>query len=107
MSQVFFSYSRFLENVKTNVARKAVKTKSLTFVIIYLIFQFLTLKLERPAIVEAMSFGKYEKTHVCNLKKFKVYGGLSDENMIELVERYECQFQSLFLHCLQKRYQSK
>lgn len=48
--------------------------------------QFLTLKLERPAIVESISFGKFEKTHVCNLKKFKVYGGLSDENMLELLE---------------------
>lgn len=35
-----------------------------------------------------ITFGKYEKTHVCNLKKFKVYGGLHDENMIELLERY-------------------
>ncbi|KAK2151233.1 hypothetical protein LSH36_371g00004 [Paralvinella palmiformis] len=33
-----------------------------------------------------IKFGKYEKTHVCNLRKFKVYGGLSDENMIELLE---------------------
>lgn len=49
--------------------------------------QFLTLKLERPAIVKTITFGKYEKTHVCNLKKFKVFGGLNDENMVELVER--------------------
>ncbi|XP_064633309.1 muskelin-like [Lineus longissimus] len=48
--------------------------------------QFLTLKLELPAIVETITFGKFEKTHVCNLKKFKIYGGLSDQNMIELLE---------------------
>ncbi|KAI0218378.1 Muskelin [Lamellibrachia satsuma] len=48
--------------------------------------QFLTLKLERPAIIEAITFGKYEKTHVCNLKKFKIYGGLNDEHMIELLD---------------------
>lgn len=48
--------------------------------------QFLVLKLERPSIVETITFGKYEKTHVCNLKKFKIYGGLTDENMIELLE---------------------
>ncbi|KAL3852859.1 hypothetical protein ACJMK2_016468 [Sinanodonta woodiana] len=48
--------------------------------------QFLILKLEHAAIVEAITFGKYEKTHVCNLKKFKVYGGLGDEHMIELLE---------------------
>ncbi|KAK3101684.1 hypothetical protein FSP39_005447 [Pinctada imbricata] len=48
--------------------------------------QFITLKLERPAVVESISFGKYEKTHVCNLKKFKVLGGLSDGHMVELLE---------------------
>jgi len=26
--------------------------------------------------------------HVCNVKKFMVYGGLSEENMIELIERF-------------------
>ncbi|KAL5014601.1 hypothetical protein ScPMuIL_008871 [Solemya velum] len=48
--------------------------------------QYLILKLERPAIVEAISFGKYEKTHVCNLKKFKIFGGLGDDHMVELLE---------------------
>ncbi|KAK7873640.1 hypothetical protein R5R35_009328 [Gryllus longicercus] len=48
--------------------------------------QFITLKLQRHSIVVSITFGKYEKTHVCNLKKFKVYGGLSDENMTELLE---------------------
>ncbi|KAL4226060.1 Muskelin 1 [Mactra antiquata] len=48
--------------------------------------QFLILKLEQPAIVDSITFGKYEKTHVCNLKKFKVYGGLTDDHMIELLE---------------------
>ncbi|XP_048465952.1 muskelin [Rhincodon typus] len=47
--------------------------------------QYLILKLERPAIVQSVTFGKYEKTHVCNLKKFKVYGGMSEENMTELL----------------------
>ncbi|ELU02476.1 hypothetical protein CAPTEDRAFT_169790 [Capitella teleta] len=48
--------------------------------------QFLTLKLEKAAIVQSIVFGKYEKTHVCNLKKFKVMGGLSEDSMIELLE---------------------
>ena len=52
----------------------------------YFFLQYLTLKLQRPAIVQTIKFGKYEKTHVCNLKMFKIYGGLSDENMIELIE---------------------
>ncbi|KAL6069219.1 hypothetical protein STEG23_019678, partial [Scotinomys teguina] len=46
---------------------------------------YLILKLERPAIVQNITFGKYEKTHVCNLKKFKVFGGMNEENMTELL----------------------
>ncbi|XP_044534950.1 muskelin [Gracilinanus agilis] len=49
--------------------------------------QYLILKLERPAIVQSITFGKYEKTHVCNLKKFKVFGGMNEENMTELLSR--------------------
>lgn len=49
--------------------------------------QYLMLKMERPAIVQSITFGKYEKTHVCNLKKFKVFGGMSEENMTELLSR--------------------
>ncbi|XP_049964033.1 muskelin isoform X1 [Schistocerca serialis cubense] len=48
--------------------------------------QYLTLKLQHFAIVLSITFGKYEKTHVCNLKKFKVFGGVTDENMIELLD---------------------
>ncbi|XP_033208683.1 muskelin isoform X2 [Belonocnema kinseyi] len=48
--------------------------------------QYLVLKLQQPAIVQTITFGKYEKTHVCNIKKFKVYGGLEEENMMELLE---------------------
>ncbi|XP_027058035.1 muskelin-like [Pocillopora damicornis] len=48
--------------------------------------QFLILKLEKPAIVMTITFGKYEKTHVCNLRKFKIYGGLNDEHMTELLQ---------------------
>ncbi|KAG8180418.1 hypothetical protein JTE90_022767 [Oedothorax gibbosus] len=48
--------------------------------------QFLVLKLYSPAVVQSISFGKYEKSHVCNMKKFKVYGGLSEDSMVELLE---------------------
>lgn len=54
---------------------------------VILVFQFLILKLQCPAVVKTITFGKYEKTHVCNIKKFKVYGGLEPENMMELLER--------------------
>ncbi|ALC41608.1 muskelin, partial [Drosophila busckii] len=48
--------------------------------------QYLTLKLKRPAIVKKIKFGKFEKSHVCNIKKFRVFGGLEDEHMVLLLE---------------------
>jgi len=51
-------------------------------------FQFLLLKLLKPAIVKSIVFGKYEKTHVCNVKKLKVLGGLTKDILIELLDRY-------------------
>lgn len=48
--------------------------------------QFLLLKLKRPAIVQKVKFGKFEKSHVCNLKKFRVYGGLDENQMMLLLE---------------------
>lgn len=52
------------------------------------LFQFLILKLTKPAIVKAITFGKYEKNHVCNLKKFKVFGGITEDHMIELLDTW-------------------
>lgn len=49
--------------------------------------QYLILKLQSPSVVKYITFGKYEKTHVCNIKKFKIFGGLEPENMMELLER--------------------
>ena len=51
--------------------------------------QFILLKLERASLIESITFGKYEKTHVCNLKKFCIYGGLHPENLVELLNRYK------------------
>ncbi|XP_001607967.2 muskelin [Nasonia vitripennis] len=48
--------------------------------------QNIILKLQQPSIVKTITFGKFEKAHVCNIRKFKVYGGLEPENMMELVE---------------------
>jgi len=48
--------------------------------------QYLVLRLERPAIVTSLSFGKYEKTHVCNLKRFQVLGGMEEDNMLDLLD---------------------
>lgn len=48
--------------------------------------QFLILKLSKPAVVKSITFGKYEKNHVCNLKKFKIFGGMTEERMMELLD---------------------
>uniref|UniRef100_A0A336KGX1 CSON006912 protein n=1 Tax=Culicoides sonorensis TaxID=179676 RepID=A0A336KGX1_CULSO len=48
--------------------------------------QYLILKLQRPSIVKKVKFGKYEKAHVCNLKKFKIYGGLDETCAVLLLE---------------------
>ncbi|KAI3652008.1 hypothetical protein MP228_003311 [Amoeboaphelidium protococcarum] len=47
--------------------------------------QFLLLRLEDDTgVVTAIKFGKYHKQHVCNLKEFKVYGGMDPDNLTEL-----------------------
>lgn len=43
------------------------------------------LKLERPAVVHSITFGKYHKIHVCNLKEFRVLGGPSPSRLTELL----------------------
>ncbi|KAK6643717.1 hypothetical protein RUM43_005227 [Polyplax serrata] len=48
--------------------------------------EFLILKLRYPSLVESITFGKYEKTHICNLKKFKIYGGMTDICSLELLD---------------------
>lgn len=39
--------------------------------------QYLILKLEKPAILKKIYFGKFHKSHPCNLKDFKIYGSAS------------------------------
>jgi len=39
--------------------------------------QFLVLGLREPALVETITFGKFYKNHVCNLREFKVFVGSS------------------------------
>ncbi|XP_067928019.1 muskelin-like isoform X2 [Watersipora subatra] len=48
--------------------------------------QYLMLKLEKMSVLASIKFGKFEKTHVCNLKRFKVYAGLTEDNLIEILE---------------------
>ncbi|XP_072181671.1 muskelin-like [Diadema setosum] len=47
--------------------------------------QFIILRLEKCSLVDSITFGKYEKSNVCNLRKFVIYGGLTVEHMVELV----------------------
>jgi len=47
--------------------------------------QFLTLRLEQPAIVGTILFGKYHKGHICNLKEFRVYCGQTEDSMVEVL----------------------
>ncbi|KAJ1680395.1 hypothetical protein EV182_000116 [Spiromyces aspiralis] len=47
--------------------------------------QYITLVLDRPAFVRSILFGKHFKPHACNLKEFKVYGGMSPDCMVELL----------------------
>jgi hypothetical protein len=39
--------------------------------------KFLMFKLSQPAIVTEVRFGKYENPHVCNLRHFKIFGGMT------------------------------
>ncbi|KAF9929588.1 Muskelin 1, intracellular mediator containing kelch motif [Modicella reniformis] len=47
--------------------------------------QYIMLKLKTMATAHTITFGKYNKVHVCNLKEFKVFGGLTTSNMTELL----------------------
>lgn len=85
----------------STITRRYVSHISLSRYAIYLIgsaFQYLILKLQSPSVVKHITFGKYEKTHVCNIKKFKIFGGLEPENMMELLERFVDDY-SLHISC--------
>ncbi|EMR11840.1 hypothetical protein PNEG_00263 [Pneumocystis murina B123] len=44
--------------------------------------QYIIIKLNQLSIVKEITFGKYYKPHVCNLKELKVYGGPSRNSML-------------------------
>jgi len=48
--------------------------------------QFITLKLHRVSIVKGIKFGKYEKAHVCNIKKFRIYAGIDPGSLMQVFE---------------------
>ena len=47
--------------------------------------QFITCRFSSPVILSSILFGKYHKMHVCNLKEFKVFGGMSEDKVVELL----------------------
>ncbi|KAI8332241.1 muskelin-like protein [Chlamydoabsidia padenii] len=47
--------------------------------------QFITLRFSSPVVARTITFGKFHRAHVCNLKEFKIYGGYSDKNLMELL----------------------
>ncbi|KAF1802153.1 Muskelin N-terminus-domain-containing protein [Mucor lusitanicus] len=49
--------------------------------------QYVTIKLEKPAVACEILFGKFHRSHVCNLKEFKIYGGLDPHDMKELLHK--------------------
>ncbi|GAA5807665.1 hypothetical protein MFLAVUS_001036 [Mucor flavus] len=48
--------------------------------------QYVTIKFDNPVVARSITFGKFHKGHVCNLKEFKVYGGMDpQDDMIEIL----------------------
>ncbi|VDC07695.1 unnamed protein product [Peniophora sp. CBMAI 1063] len=47
--------------------------------------QWLLLRLENPGIIYNITFGKYYKSHPCNMKEFKVLIGMEESDMTEVL----------------------
>ena len=52
--------------------------------------QYLLLRLDQPAVVQSITFGKFEKSHACNLKRFQVLGGMDSSHLNLLCEGCVC-----------------
>ncbi|KAF9073645.1 Muskelin N-terminus-domain-containing protein [Rhodocollybia butyracea] len=46
---------------------------------------WILLRLDKLAVLQCITFGKFHNTHPCNMKEFKVYIGLTSENMTEIL----------------------
>jgi len=100
LSSTYHRISRRVGPPTSTITRRYVSHKSHLVAPLTLptAFQYLILKLQSPSIVKYITFGKYEKTHVCNIKKFKIFGGLEPENMMELLERFARDDYFLFIN---------
>ncbi|KZT71745.1 hypothetical protein DAEQUDRAFT_776737 [Daedalea quercina L-15889] len=47
--------------------------------------QWMLLRLQEVVVLKSITFGKFHKPHPCNMKEFKVYVGLSEDNMAEVL----------------------
>ncbi|KAG5723205.1 Muskelin [Termitomyces sp. T112] len=47
--------------------------------------QWITLRLENLAVLKTITFGKFFKPHPCNMKDFKIYVGLGEDRMNEVL----------------------
>jgi len=47
--------------------------------------QWMLLRLADLTILKSITFGKYYKRHPCNMKEFKVFVGLTEDNMTEVL----------------------
>ncbi|EJF65436.1 hypothetical protein DICSQDRAFT_79600 [Dichomitus squalens LYAD-421 SS1] len=48
--------------------------------------QWIRLRLKNPCVLRSITFGKFYKTHPCNMKEFKVLIGLTEGNMTEVLQ---------------------
>ena len=54
--------------------------------VVLAVLQFLLLKLNHMSIVKYITFGKFEQSHVCNMKHFQVYCGLKEDHLSLVLE---------------------
>ncbi|KAF9467401.1 Muskelin N-terminus-domain-containing protein [Collybia nuda] len=47
--------------------------------------QWIVLRLENMAVLKSITFGKFHKPHPCNMKEFKIYVGVTDDHMSEVL----------------------
>ncbi|KZV66904.1 hypothetical protein PENSPDRAFT_74325 [Peniophora sp. CONT] len=47
--------------------------------------QWLLLRLDNPSIIHSITFGKYHKSHPCNMKEFKILIGMGENDMTEVL----------------------
>ncbi|KAJ1913858.1 hypothetical protein IWQ60_009050 [Tieghemiomyces parasiticus] len=47
--------------------------------------QYLTLKLDRPSLLQCVTFGKFSRNHICNLKEFRILAAATENHWVEIL----------------------